>query len=137
MDPIEINAGAWYLRALRADDRVSDVPALATMALGASPVEVIDAAAAGWAHERRFTWAACQPTTGELFALITVVASNDPPASAQLLVFTRPDVADSGAAAHAGAAAVVRFARSALELPMPEFTDVDFDTRLWNSSHRD
>ena len=32
MEPIEINAGAWYLRALRADERVDDRPALLAMA---------------------------------------------------------------------------------------------------------
>jgi len=31
MEPVEINAGAWYLRALRADDRVDDRPALAEL----------------------------------------------------------------------------------------------------------
>lgn len=31
MEPIEINAGAWYLRALRADDRMDDRPSLADL----------------------------------------------------------------------------------------------------------
>jgi hypothetical protein len=29
LEPVEINAGQWYLRGLRADSRVDDRPALA------------------------------------------------------------------------------------------------------------
>ena len=36
MEPVEINAGTWYLRALRADDRVDDRPALAELGETAS-----------------------------------------------------------------------------------------------------
>jgi len=32
VEPIEINAGAWYLRCLRADERVDDRPVLLTAA---------------------------------------------------------------------------------------------------------
>ena len=28
MEPVEINAGSWYLRALRADERIDDRPAV-------------------------------------------------------------------------------------------------------------
>jgi hypothetical protein len=38
MDPVEINAGAWYLRALRPDD---------------------------WASDTAYSWAVCEPITGE------------------------------------------------------------------------
>jgi hypothetical protein len=31
MEPVEINAGQWYLRALRADSRINDRPALADL----------------------------------------------------------------------------------------------------------
>ena len=31
MEPVEINAGTWYLRALRADDRIDDRPGLAEL----------------------------------------------------------------------------------------------------------
>lgn len=88
MEPIEVNAGAWYLRALRADERVDDRPAL--LALAQDPDtrrftglhRVVDLAAAGervaesergWAADTRCTWAACEPTTGELLAEVSLV----------------------------------------------------------------
>lgn len=71
MQPVEINAGTWYLRSLRADDRITDVPALTL--LGAdSPANYVATANADWESETRFVWAVCIPTTGELIALIGV-----------------------------------------------------------------
>jgi hypothetical protein len=46
MDPIEINAGAWYLRALRADKLMDDRPALAD--LGVGDPDYVAQCAAGW-----------------------------------------------------------------------------------------
>ena len=71
MQAVEINAGTWYLRALRADDRITDVPALTDLGV-ASPAGYVSAAEAGWASETRFVWAVCIPTTGELVALVGV-----------------------------------------------------------------
>ncbi|MFT4201791.1 hypothetical protein [Gordonia sp. (in: high G+C Gram-positive bacteria)] len=82
MEPVEINAGAWYLRALRADERVSDVPALTDLGI-TDPVAFVDAADAGWAEESRYTWAVCEPTTGELLSLITADAGGPPTGSAR------------------------------------------------------
>ena len=76
MEPVEINAGTWYLRALRADTRVSDVPALADLGVD-DPAGCITRAADGWASETLFTWAVCIPTTGELVALVTIPPSGD------------------------------------------------------------
>ena len=76
MEPVEINAGTWYLRALRADTRVSDVPALADLGVD-DPAGCITRAADGWASETLFTWAVCIPTTGELVALVTITPSGD------------------------------------------------------------
>ncbi|MCV7257956.1 hypothetical protein H7J72_04860 [Mycobacterium shimoidei] len=44
MDPVEINAGAWYLRASRVDDWLSDV---------------------------RYTWVVCESTTGDSVAEVS------------------------------------------------------------------
>ncbi|EGD56614.1 hypothetical protein [Gordonia neofelifaecis] len=74
MEAVEVNAGAWYLRALRHDDRLSDVPALELLGV-TDPVGYIRAADAGWADESGLTWAVCVPTTGELAAVIGVDAS--------------------------------------------------------------
>ena len=70
MDPVEINNGTWYLRALRYDDRVDDRPALAD--LGETDLDHIDEAEDGWANDTMYTWAVCEPTTGELLAEITL-----------------------------------------------------------------
>jgi hypothetical protein len=70
MDPVEINNGQWYLRALRYDDRVDDRPALAD--LGETDLDYIDDAADGWAENTQYTWAVCEPSTGELLAEITL-----------------------------------------------------------------
>ena len=100
MDPIEINAGQWYLRGLRADGRIDDRPALAD--LGVTDPEYVARSDAQWAADSRYSWAVCEPTTGELRAEVTL----DPETGA---------IATRGRAGHddaAGAAAesVRRFA---------------------------
>jgi hypothetical protein len=45
MIPVEINAGAWYLRTLRDEQ---------------------------WVADTCYAWAVCEPTTGEMFAEVTV-----------------------------------------------------------------
>ena len=75
MEPVEINAGTWYLRALRADERVSDVPALRDLGVDDPDVYVASRNAA-WADESAFTWAVCEPTTGELVAGVGVRVSS-------------------------------------------------------------
>ncbi|MFC0315709.1 hypothetical protein ACFQNE_17155 [Gordonia phosphorivorans] len=88
MTAVEINAGAWYLRALRHDDRLSDVPALADLGLpdpagyvaGTSAVAApVDDAAADAAPDAavRCVWAVAEPTTGELVALVGVAGVPD------------------------------------------------------------
>ncbi|MEP9392177.1 hypothetical protein ABLE92_00535 [Gordonia sp. VNQ95] len=76
MQPVEINAGTWYLRGLRADDRITDVPALSDLGVD-DPVGFVAASDARWADETEFAWAVCIPTTGELIALIGVTADGD------------------------------------------------------------
>ena len=70
MEPVEINNGQWYLRGLRYDDRVDDRPALAD--LGETDLDYIDEAADGWESDTRYTWAVCEPSTGELLAEVTL-----------------------------------------------------------------
>jgi hypothetical protein len=70
VEPVEINTGQWYLRALRYDDRVDDRPALAD--LGETDLDYIDEAEDDWASDARYTWAVCEPSTGELLAEITL-----------------------------------------------------------------
>lgn len=70
MDPVEINNGTWYLRGLRCDDRVDDRHALSD--LGEDDLDYVHDAEDGWADDTRYTWAVCEPTTGELLAEITL-----------------------------------------------------------------
>ncbi|SHT55873.1 Uncharacterised protein [Mycobacteroides abscessus subsp. abscessus] len=54
MEPIEINAGAWYLRALRADERMDDRPALTS--LGVDDADYVTGRAADWDSDRLYSW---------------------------------------------------------------------------------
>lgn len=106
LSPVEINAGAWYLRALRADDRISDVPALTTLGVAdpAAYVAGVDDS------DDRCVWAVCIPTTGELVALIGVAGN---PEAARLAGVHRDGYADALAAAQGP---VRRYAEQALGL---------------------
>jgi hypothetical protein len=92
VEPVEINNGQWYLRALRYDDRVDDRPALAD--LGETDLDYIDEAEDGWAADTRYTWAVCEPSTGELLAEITL-----DPRSAYMHSRARPGHQDAAAMA--------------------------------------
>lgn len=109
MDAVEINAGTWYLRALRCDDRISDVPALSDLGID-SPEEYVREADSGWSGETLFTWAVCVPTTGELVALVGVTPDGT---TGRLRGRARPGFDDALAAA---IDPVTRFAEGALGL---------------------
>ncbi len=100
MEPVEINAGTWYLRALRADDRIDDRPALAE--LGESNPTHVEDSLARWADDTGYSWAVCDPTTGELLAEVRL-----DPRTAALSTRARPGHDDAAAVA---AEAVRRFA---------------------------
>lgn len=70
IEAVEINAGEWYLRAFRDDDRVTDRPALALA--GVTDPDHVRRCEQGWADETRFAWAICEPTTGEMLAEIAI-----------------------------------------------------------------
>ncbi|BDT94499.1 hypothetical protein IFM12275_44750 [Nocardia sputorum] len=109
MEPIEINAGAWYLRALRADDRIDDRPALA--AGGITEPDYVTRRSAGWAEETHFSWAVCEPTTAELVAEIGVTPAGD--GTARVSGWARPGYE---AALAAGLTSVHRFVEGGLGL---------------------
>jgi hypothetical protein len=100
VEPVEINAGAWYLRALRADDRIDDRPALAEM--GEADAGYVAKRALQWESDQTYSWAVCEPTTGELLAEVTLS-----PANGQIGLRARPGHAE---AAQAAADAVRHFA---------------------------
>ncbi len=100
MEPVEINAGQWYLRALRADGRIDDRPALAD--LGVTDPDHVAHSAAAWSADTGYSWAVCNPTTGELLAEATL-----DPATGEIATRARDGHAD---AAIAAAESVARFA---------------------------
>ncbi|WP_219066816.1 hypothetical protein [Candidatus Mycobacterium methanotrophicum] len=78
MDAVEINAGQWYLRPLRADNRLDD-------RLGRSPrrsscagrsrgnrPDHVARCAVSWSADTSYSWAVCEVTTGELLAEVTL-----------------------------------------------------------------
>ena len=109
MDPIEINAGQWYLRGPRADSRIDDRPALAD--LGITDPDHVAHSAAQWSADTGYTWAVCDVTTGELLAQVTL-----DPATGEIATRAR---ADHTAAAAAAAESVARFADAILVVPTP------------------
>lgn len=87
MEPVEINAGEYYLRAFRNDDRVNDVPAL--VEIYADPetrrymnrltIDGVPAAEMfimlmtnGWSKNYRWSWAVCEAVTADLVAGIVL-----------------------------------------------------------------
>ena len=104
MEPIEINAGAWYLRVPRADERVDDSPARAD--LGETDPDYLPRVAVGWADDTGYTWAVCEPLTGELLAEVTL-----DPVSGQVATRARAGHDD---AARTAADTVGRFAAAVL-----------------------
>jgi hypothetical protein len=70
VEPVEINAGAWYLRAPREDELIDDRPALASM--GETDPGYVTRCTARWASDTGYTWAVCEPTTGEMLAEVSI-----------------------------------------------------------------
>ena len=68
----------------------------------------VDQAAAAWESETLFTWAVCEPTTGELVATVSVILDDD---RARLVGDTRDGYDDALASAYP---VVARFATGAL-----------------------
>ncbi|MBF6212345.1 hypothetical protein IU433_18035 [Nocardia puris] len=112
MEPVEINAGTWYLRALRADERIDDRPALADG--GITDPEYVARRTAGWDAETHYSWAVCEPTTAEMVAEIVVTPAAD--GTADLTGWSRSGYEP---ALEAGSTAVSRFVTGGLGLRLP------------------
>jgi hypothetical protein len=104
VEPVEINAGAWYLRAPRQDELIDDRPALA--ALGETDPDYVTRCSAQWSSDTGYTWAVCEPTTGEMLAEVTL-----DPVAATVRTRTRDGHADATAIA---VQSVRRFAAAVL-----------------------
>ena len=68
MEPVEINAGAWYLRALRADERVDDGRRWPSWATGPDYIAAVPRSGSPTPPIP----AVCEPTTGELVAEVVL-----------------------------------------------------------------
>lgn len=83
MEPVEINAGEYYLRAFRNDERINDVPAVAEIYadeetarylqrfpfVGTPGATVfIELMTNGWAKDYRWSWAVCDAVTADVVA---------------------------------------------------------------------
>jgi len=112
MDPVEINAGRFYLRALRHDGRVDDLPAVREFEPGAGP-EYVERRDAGWAAGELYSWAVCAQTDVELLAEVDCVPVDG---GARVTGFVRPGSADAEDALAEGTAAVRRFTEGHLGL---------------------
>jgi hypothetical protein len=104
VQPVEINAGAWYLRAPRQDEFIDDRRALAD--LGETDSDYVTRCSALWESDTGYTWAVCEPTTGEMLAEVTI-----DPVAATVNTRARDGHADAAAIAEQS---VRRFASAVL-----------------------
>ncbi|WP_199439498.1 GNAT family N-acetyltransferase [Umezawaea beigongshangensis] len=110
MEPVEINAGEVYLRALRDDDRVDDTTAL--VAAGIAPDRGSARAhvrrrAEQWLAGRCCSWAVCEVLTGDVLGEVALDDLNRDRASATYWTF--PGLPDGDAVAVVALGAAVRF----------------------------
>jgi RimJ/RimL family protein N-acetyltransferase len=139
VEPVEINAGGYYLRMLRADDRVDDRPAV--LAAYGDPdtarwipeyrVRTLDEATEyvalrerEWREGRRCSWAVAEPTAGQMLAEIGLKNLDLHRGEAAIACWTHPAHRGRGIAAHAVATAL-RFGFSALGLTRIEYWYAD------------
>lgn len=114
MEAVEINAGEFYLRQLRADDRIDDRVAL----VGGGLFADLDAAGAHvreradqWRTGESCSWAVCDQLTGTAVGVIALTGTG------RLTCWTTPELRGRGIATHA-TAAVLRFGFGFLDLPL-------------------
>lgn len=130
VEPVEINAGRYYLRALRADRLIDDRPALVAgladpeCARWLTHVSVSTLAEAGayvakrarsWAEETRFSWAVAEPTTGALLGEVLLKDLDLDSGLAEAGCWAVPEARGRGMTTEA-LGAVLRFGFGALDL---------------------
>lgn len=122
MDPVEINAGSFYLREMRADDHIDDRLALAEafadsrLRRVAGPSEVdeyVARRAHEWAVDERCSWAIAQPQTGGLVGEVALARLTGDWREAEVGCWVAPAWRGQGAASTSVAAAL-RFGAGAL-----------------------
>jgi RimJ/RimL family protein N-acetyltransferase len=129
MDPVEINAGGWYLRPLRADGRIDDRPAVVASCLDpeilrwrrrpeptlAAATSYVARRTAGWECGEHLSWAVCEPTTGEMRGEVELAAVDLTQGVADLACWALP-AARGRSMTTTAVAAVLRFGFGGLGL---------------------
>jgi RimJ/RimL family protein N-acetyltransferase len=111
VEPVEINAGAYYLRQFRADDLLDDRPAIVTAFADpetrrwVTGYQIADLAAAGryvalrareWATDERCSWAIAEPVSGALLGEVGLKELNLGDGEAEVACWTHPDYRGKG-----------------------------------------
>ncbi|TNC20685.1 GNAT family N-acetyltransferase [Amycolatopsis alkalitolerans] len=130
MQPVEINAGEYYLRQLRADERLDDRPTLVEAFADAEHSRYIvnyrvrnlteagkyvNQRAAEWYRDERCSWAIAEPTTGALLGEIGLKELDLEDGHGEVALWVHPAARGRGISVVAVNAAV-RFGFGALEL---------------------
>ncbi|MEU5691108.1 GNAT family N-acetyltransferase [Actinosynnema sp. NPDC020468] len=121
MEPVEINAGELYLRALRVDDRIDDRVALVEggrFADAGTAGEFISARTTDWAADEGCSWAVCEQLGNTAVGEISLTARG------AIDCWTTPDRRGEGIGT-AALDAVLRFGFGFLELPHVDGRPVD------------
>lgn len=141
MEPVEINAGGYYLRQLRADRLLDDRPALLEGFADArhhrhlperrlrtieDAQRYVDLRAEQWAGDRRYSWAIAQPTTGALLGEVGLTELDLEAGTAEVTIWTHP-AAGEGTIAVTAIESVVRFGFGALDLRQVSYRCVEGD----------
>jgi RimJ/RimL family protein N-acetyltransferase len=135
VEPVEINAGSYYLRQLRADDRIDDRPALLDAFADSElrrwvtrwQIDNLDEAG-GYVHRRgeewlegeRCSWAVAEPQTGDLVGEIDLIRLDTRWRLAEAGCWVAPQWRGRGVAVVALGAAL-RFGASALGLRQVDY----------------
>jgi RimJ/RimL family protein N-acetyltransferase len=133
--PVEINAGPYYLRQLRADDRIDDRPSLVDAFADADlrrfvtrwriddmagATDYVARRAEEWEQGERCSWAVAEPTTGELLGEVDLIRLAADWRHAEAGCWVMPERRGQGVAATALGAAL-RFGAAALDVRQVDY----------------
>ena len=91
MEPMDINGGRCYVRPLHDDNRIDDRPALSLIHNHPIPEDYVEKRRQEWASESTYSWAACEQTSVEMLALITLTPQGDGTARIEALPAGDPE----------------------------------------------
>lgn len=112
MDPVEINAGRYYLRQLRADEHLDDRPVLRAALGDIDATAWVERRTRQWRDGTGYGWAVAEQTTGALLGEITLTPDG------KLHCWTVPAYRHTGVMRHS-LPAILRFAAEALGITRP------------------